>query len=634
MTERLGGGAMGEVWRAADRVLERQVAVKIVLPALLEDSAFAERFRREARMLAALNHRGIVDIHDYGEQPGADGAAPVAFIVMELLDGQPLDRIRAERGTLPVEQAMDIVAQALDALHAAHQQGIVHRDIKPSNLMLRADGQVTVTDFGIARTLAGTKITTAHAVMGTALYMAPEQAEGLGTTPACDLYSMGVLSYELLTGELPFTGETAIEIVLKHVREPAPGLAERFPAAVREVVAKALAKRPGDRFADAAEMAAAARAAVGSEEPGARLAGLTTRTAAVGAAVGVAKAAEEAAVPEVVDVPDVAEVVEAAVQPVEPVVVGAAQAATAAVAAPWHRRRSSLVAAAVAAVLVVAGTVTVLHLDSSAGQVGANRPGASGPAPAGSPSGSASVSASAPASASVSAPAASSAAPSGADSPSAPAGPPASGGNGGAAAGGAAGGGNAGGSGNGGGNGGAAPVSGGSKGGGAAGGTGTGSSAGAGGGTPPGSSGGTKPTTPPPPANSRPAGCESAHDITNVGDGSKLGLSSDNISAGNKVVSGGYSSWGWVYSLSAGQQVTFHACSAGGPPMGVPVGSSVIELVGNYGTTTFGVTSAGGGTYTLHSAYLSTYCLTSHGSGTPVTLDSCDSSGAQQWRIP
>ncbi|MDJ0340964.1 protein kinase [Streptomyces sp. H10-C2] len=261
LTERIGSGGMGAVWRADDEVLARQVAVKILHPALLEDGTFASRFRREAQLLAALRHPGIVDIHDYGEN-GDDSEDRVAYIVMELIDGQPLHEVLAENGPMPAGQALGLLATALDALHAAHQQDIVHRDLKPSNLMLRGDGQVTVTDFGIARAMASTKITASHAVLGTALYMAPEQSEGAAATPASDLYSIGVVCYELLTGEAPFTGESVLEIVLKHIREPAPELPAAFSQAVRDFAATALAKRPEDRFDDAA-MAAAARAAIG-----------------------------------------------------------------------------------------------------------------------------------------------------------------------------------------------------------------------------------------------------------------------------------------------------------------------------------------------------------------------------------
>ncbi|MFB6812234.1 protein kinase [Streptomyces sp. NPDC056387] len=261
LAERIGGGGMGEVWRADDDVLRRQVAVKVLLPTLLDDLSFAARFRREATVLASLSHPGIVDVHDYGESR-IDSGEQVAYIVMELVEGRTLTEVRAQNGPLPVEQALDIAGQALDALHAAHLQGVTHRDIKPSNLMLGEHGRVTVTDFGIARSsAASTGITDSHAVLGTALYMAPEQAEGLGAVAGSDLYSMGVVCYELLTGEPPFTGESVVEIALKHIREPVPHLPAEFPEPVRAFVARALAKRPEERYADASVMAAAARRA-------------------------------------------------------------------------------------------------------------------------------------------------------------------------------------------------------------------------------------------------------------------------------------------------------------------------------------------------------------------------------------
>ncbi|MFF1795416.1 serine/threonine-protein kinase, partial [Kitasatospora sp. NPDC058263] len=174
LTERIGGGGMGSVWCADDEVLARQVAVKILHPGLVEDGAFVKRFRREAQLLAALKHPGIVDVHDYGESGEDAGDDRVAYIVMELIDGQPLDKVLAESGPMPPERALELLATALDALHAAHRQEIVHRDVKPSNLMVRSEGRVTVTDFGIARAVASTRITASHAVIGTALYMAPE----------------------------------------------------------------------------------------------------------------------------------------------------------------------------------------------------------------------------------------------------------------------------------------------------------------------------------------------------------------------------------------------------------------------------------------------------------------------------
>lgn len=271
LTERIGRGAMGEVWRAEDRVLERQVAVKLLLTSRLDDDAFTVRFRREAKILAAIVHPGVVGVYDYGEHEfrqsdrDSDSVAPGAYIVMELVEGRSLEEVRAEDGPMPAARALDLVAQALDALHAVHSRGVVHRDIKPSNLMVRGDDRVAVTDFGIARAGTGTRITDTHGVLGTPLYMAPEQAEGLPVVPASDLYSMGVVCYELLTGVPPFTGGSAVEVALKHIREPVPDLPAGTPEPVRGFVIKALAKDPEHRYADAALMSTAARQAAAGE---------------------------------------------------------------------------------------------------------------------------------------------------------------------------------------------------------------------------------------------------------------------------------------------------------------------------------------------------------------------------------
>ncbi|MBF9073945.1 serine/threonine-protein kinase [Streptacidiphilus fuscans] len=281
LTERVGGGAMGDVWRADDRVLERQVAVKILLPSLMEDEAFAARFRREAKVLANLDHPGIVDVYDYGEEE-VDTGTEVAYIVMEFVAGRPLDVLLRERGTLPPTEALAIAAQTLDALHGAHRRKVVHRDVKPANLMVGEDGRVTVTDFGIARALTATKLTSAHEVLGTAHYIAPESAEGIATVPASDLYSVGIVIYEMLTGECPFTDEALLAILLKHIREPAPALPEGFPGPVRELVARALEKRPEDRFPSAAAMAEATRRAAAGQ----RAADADSGTVLLHAAVG------------------------------------------------------------------------------------------------------------------------------------------------------------------------------------------------------------------------------------------------------------------------------------------------------------------------------------------------------------
>lgn len=181
---------------------------------------FAARFRREAKLLAALRHPGIVDIHDYGESDGG-GDGRGAYIVMELIEGRSLEDERADRGPLPVADALEIAAQALDALHTAHRRRIVHRDIKPSNLMLRPDGRIVLTDFGIARSLAGGQVhRLARDARDGALHRA-RAGRGHRRRSRIDMYSLGVVRYELLTGELPFTGASVLEVVLKHIREPA-----------------------------------------------------------------------------------------------------------------------------------------------------------------------------------------------------------------------------------------------------------------------------------------------------------------------------------------------------------------------------------------------------------------------------
>lgn len=400
---------MGTVWRADDTVLARPVAVKILHSALFEDDTFIQRFRREAQLVAAIDHPAVVDVHDYGESgggaegreggEGGDAGDRCAYIVMELVDGRPLDRVLAEEGPMPPERALGLVAAALDGLHAAHRREIVHRDIKPSNLMVRTDGRVTITDFGIARAIASTKITASHAIVGTALYMAPEQAEGTGTGPASDLYSIGVVCFELLTGKPPFVGESVLEVALKHVRQPAPELPGAFPAAVRELVAKALEKKPEDRFADAAEMAAAARAAIGAKDAGAAAGAagapadtgtVDLRAAAGGAAAGEgagggvaggAGAAKAGALVPVADgadqpasgerpasggpVPDEDEVAKVGPQPVTE---------------PGKRRsRRALLVPVIVPVVISMGTATVLLVDRGPGRSDAAEPPAAQP---------------------------------------------------------------------------------------------------------------------------------------------------------------------------------------------------------------------------------------------------------------
>ncbi|WP_253289670.1 protein kinase domain-containing protein [Verrucosispora sioxanthis] len=252
---------MGDVWRATDLILGRQVAVKVLLPALVSDPDFIARFRAEARIMAALRHPGIVQVYDCGEDD-LPGGGRADYLVMEFVTGQPLSkRIEAE-GRLDVGVAMSVVAQAAQALHAAHLGGIVHRDVKPSNLLMQEDGTVVLVDFGVARSTNVTSITSTNAVPGTALYMAPEQAAGRPVSGATDLYALGAVAYCCLTGSPPFTGDNPLQVAVRHLDDPPPELPHDIPEAVRVLVDRALAKDPADRFSSGAAMAEAARAAV------------------------------------------------------------------------------------------------------------------------------------------------------------------------------------------------------------------------------------------------------------------------------------------------------------------------------------------------------------------------------------
>jgi serine/threonine-protein kinase len=255
LEERIAGGGMGDVWRSTDEVLGRTVAVKILLPALLDEPGFAERFRGEARTMATINHPGVVDVYDYGSDQ------QLAFLVMEYVEGDALSRTLSRVGRLTPGRTMALVAQAADALQAAHANGIVHRDVKPGNLLVRPNGTLVLTDFGIARSALIGQLTVAGAVLGTASYIAPEQASGGTATAASDVYALGVVAYQCLSGHRPFDGATPVEIAMKHVRETPRPLPADIPPAVRAIVDRALAKDPAARWPTAAAMAAVARQA-------------------------------------------------------------------------------------------------------------------------------------------------------------------------------------------------------------------------------------------------------------------------------------------------------------------------------------------------------------------------------------
>ncbi|MGC5052283.1 protein kinase domain-containing protein [Micromonospora sp. DT48] len=261
LDERIATGGMGDVWRGTDLILGRQVAVKVLLPSLVSDPDFIARFRAEARIMAALRHPGIVQVFDCGEDD-LPGGGRADYLVMEFVTGQPLSkRIEAE-GRLDVGVTMSVVAQAAQALHAAHLGGIVHRDVKPSNLLMQEDGTVVLVDFGVARSTNVTSITSTNAVPGTALYMAPEQAAGRPVSGATDLYALGAVAYCCLTGSPPFTGDNPLQVAVRHLDDPPPELPHEIPEAVRVLVERALAKDPADRFSSGAAMAEAARTAV------------------------------------------------------------------------------------------------------------------------------------------------------------------------------------------------------------------------------------------------------------------------------------------------------------------------------------------------------------------------------------
>ncbi|WP_205325862.1 serine/threonine-protein kinase [Glycomyces sp. YM15] len=262
LRERIAVGGMGEVWRAEDTVLERTVAVKAMLPALLNEPGFAKRFAAEAKTVAALTHPHIVNVHDFGNADLPSGET-TAYLVMEFIEGKSLADLIAERGRVDARELMPIIAATAEALQQAHERGIIHRDIKPGNILVRArDGQAVLTDFGIARSGASGDLTATGSVMGTASYIAPEQAEGTGVLPASDMYSLGVVAFHGLTGHRPFQAENPIELALHHVRTPPPPLPPDIPPGVRAFVERSLLKDPHQRFSSATEMAALARVAV------------------------------------------------------------------------------------------------------------------------------------------------------------------------------------------------------------------------------------------------------------------------------------------------------------------------------------------------------------------------------------
>ncbi len=251
---RIAIGGMGEVWQAEDELILRQVAIKILKEEYMGDPMFLERFRTEAKSAALVEHEGIANIFDYGEDAGS------AYLVMELVPGESLSRLLEREKKLSEEKVLDIIAQTSRALGAAHSRGLVHRDIKPGNLLITPEGKVKITDFGIARVGDQVPLTKTGQVMGTVQYLAPEQATGKTSTPATDLYSLGVVAYEALAGKRPFTGENQMAIAMAHINEMPPALPETIDPRVQNLVLSCLAKKPSQRPESATSLAIRAEA--------------------------------------------------------------------------------------------------------------------------------------------------------------------------------------------------------------------------------------------------------------------------------------------------------------------------------------------------------------------------------------
>ena len=245
---------MGEVWQAQDETILRQVAIKILKQQYMGDPDFVDRFRTEAKHAAMINHDGIANVYDYGEDEGS------AFLVMELVPGESLSSILEREKTLPAKQVISIIAQTALALDAAHREGLVHRDVKPGNLLITPSGHVKITDFGIARVANQVSLTQTGQVMGTVQYLAPEQATGKAATAAGDIYSLGIVAYEALAGRRPFKGDTQMAIAMAQINDIPPALPEGTDPKLVRLVMDCLAKKPDQRPRSALELAARAEA--------------------------------------------------------------------------------------------------------------------------------------------------------------------------------------------------------------------------------------------------------------------------------------------------------------------------------------------------------------------------------------
>ncbi len=247
----LGEGGMANVYLAHDIILDRNVAVKVLRGDLASDEKFVRRFQREALSASSLSHPNIVEMYDVGEDDGQ------YYIVMEYVDGKTLKQVLKQRGHLSITEVVDIMLQLTDGMAHAHDSYIIHRDIKPQNIMILPNGMIKITDFGVATALNSTQLTQTNSVMGTVHYLPPEQAQGKGSTIRSDIYSMGIMMYELLSGLVPYKGDNAVEIALKHLKEPLPSIRKinpEIPQSIENVIIRATAKNPKNRYLDAREM--------------------------------------------------------------------------------------------------------------------------------------------------------------------------------------------------------------------------------------------------------------------------------------------------------------------------------------------------------------------------------------------
>ena len=247
----IGEGGMANVYLGYDTILERDVAIKVLRGDLADDEKFVRRFRREAQSASLLNHPNIVQIYDHGEDDGN------FYIVMEYINGQTLKQLIKKRGKLSVPETIDIMSQLTDGLAHAHDSYIIHRDIKPQNIMILDDGMVKITDFGIAMAINASDLTQTNSVMGSVHYLPPEQASGKGSTIKSDIYSLGIMMYEMLAGVMPFRGETAVEIAMKHLKNPIPSVIkanDSVPQSVENIILKATAKNPKNRYNNVREL--------------------------------------------------------------------------------------------------------------------------------------------------------------------------------------------------------------------------------------------------------------------------------------------------------------------------------------------------------------------------------------------